>query len=277
MTATSPPALRPLPPPARRRYGLGGILLSEWTKMRSVRSSVWTLVITVVIGIGLGAIVTTARASRFSTRSVAAQLAFDPTRSSLSGLLFAQLAIGVLGVLVVSAEYSTGTIRDSFAAVPRRSWVLAAKVAVFGVITLAVGEVVSFGSFLMGQRILLGETPTASLSDPSALRAVFGGGLYLLALGLVALGIATIIRHTPTAISAFVGILLILPIIASVLPSSYANDIGRFLPANIGTAMISVHHPGNGAFNPWAGFGLLCAYAVVVLVVGGVLLVRRDA
>jgi ABC-2 type transport system permease protein len=266
--------LAPLPP---GRYGFWGIVRSEWTKLRSVRSTLWTLFITVFIGVGLGAIVTSARASRFSSRSVAAQLTFDPTRSSLSGLLFAQLAIGVLGVLVVSAEYSTGTIRDSFAAVPRRSWLLAAKVAVFATITLVIGEVVSFSSFLIGQQILSGKTPTASLSDPSALRAIFGGGLYLFALGLIALGLATIIRHTPTAISAFVGILLILPILASVLPSSYADDIGRFLPADIGTVMISAHREGNGAFNPWVGFALLCGYAVTLLIVGGVLLVRRDA
>ena len=132
-------------------------------------------------------------------------------------------------------------------------------------------------SFLVGRQILSGKTPTASLSDPSALRAVFGGGLYLFALGLIALGIATIIRYTPTAISAFVGILLVVPIIASVLPTSYADDIGRFLPANIGTVMISAHHQRNGAFGPWVGFALLCGYAAAVLMVGGVLLVRRDA
>lgn len=267
-TLTSPPL---------GHYRFRGVLRSEWTKMRSVRSTLWTLFVTVFVGVGLGVIVTSARASRFSTRSVAAQLSFDPTRSSLSGLLFAQLAIGVLGVLIVSAEYSTGTIRDSFAAVPRRSWVIAAKVMVFGAITLVIGEVVSFVSFLIGQQILSGKTPTASLSDPSALRAVIGGGLYLFALGLIALGLATIIRHTPTAISAFVGILLILPIISSALPSSYAHDIGRFLPADIGTVMISAHHQGSGAFNPWVGFTLLCAYAVIILIVGGVLVIRRDA
>lgn len=277
MSTTAGPRPRSLPAPRKKRYGMRGVLASEWTKMRSVRSTMWTVFVTVFVGVGLGAVVTSARASRFSTRSIAAQLAFDPTRSSLSGLLFAQLAIGVLGVLAVSAEYSTGTIRDSLAAVPRRSWVLTAKAAVFGAIALVVGEVVSFASFLLGQQILSGKTPTASLSDPSALRAVFGGGLYLFALGLLALGIAAIIRHTPTAISTFVGILLILPIITSVLPSSYGDDIGRFLPADIGTVMISAHHQGSEAFNPWVGFALLCAYAVVILVIGGYLLVRRDA
>ena len=180
-------------------------------------------------------------------------------------------------MLVVSAEYSTGTIRDSFAAVPRRPLVLVAKAVVFGAIALAVGEVVSFASFVVGQQILSGKTPTSSLSDPSALRAVLGGGLYLFALGLIALGLSSIIRHTPSAISSFVGVLFILPILAAVLPTSYSQDISRFLPSSIGTVMISAHHQVGGAFNPWVGFALLCAYALVLLTTGAVLLVRRDA
>ena len=193
------------------------------------------------------------------------------------GLLFAQLAIGVLGVLVVSAEYSTGTIRATFSAAPRRPLVLMAKVAVFSVVSLLVGEVVSLVAFLVGQRLLSGKTPTASLSDPSVLRAVLSGGLYLFALGLLALGLATIVRHTAAAISTFVGLLLILPIIVAALPSSFSDDINRYLPANIGTVMLSSHYHGADPFGPWTSFGLLCGYAVVALIVGGVLLVRRDA
>ena len=253
------------------------LLGSEWTKLTTVRSTVWTLLATAVVGIGLGAIVTSAQASRWSSRSLVARAAFDPTRSSLAGLLFAQLAIGVLGILVISAEYSTGTIRATFSAEPRRPLVLAAKVAVFGVVTLIVGEVVSFVAFLLGQRILSGKTPTATLSDPGVLRAVVSGGLYLLALGLLALGLASIIRVTAAAISTFVGILFILPIIADVLPSSFTSDIGRFLPANIGTVMMSGHYHGTDPFGPWTSFALLCAYAAVLLVAGGVLLIRRDA
>ncbi len=258
-------------------FRFSGILGSEWTKLTTVQSTVWTLLATAVVGIGLGAIVTSAQASRWATRSLAAHANFDPTRSSLAGLLFAQLAIGVLGILVMSAEYSTGTIRATFAAVPRRPLVLAAKVVVFGSVTLVVGEIVSFVAFFIGQRILSGKTPSAALSDPGVLRAVLSGGLYLLALGLLALGLASIIRVTAAAISTFVGLLFILPIIADVLPSSFTSDIGRFLPANIGTVMMSARYHGTDPFGPWSSFGLLCAYAAVALFVGGVLLVRRDA
>lgn len=266
--------LGPIPP---GRYGFGGVVASEWTKLKSVRSTVWTLLVTAIVGVGLGAIVTSAQASRWSSRTFGEQAVFDPTRSSLAGLLFAQLAIGVLGVLVVSAEYSSGTIRATFSAAPRRPLILMAKIAVFSAVSLVVGEAVSFVAFLLGQRLLSGKTPTASLSDPSALRAVFGGGLYLFALGLLALGLATIIRHTAAAISSFVGVLLILPIIVAALPSSLSDDINRYLPANIGTVLLTAHYHGTDPFGPWTGFALLCGYAVVALIVGGVLLVRRDA
>ena len=259
------------------RYGFAEVLASEWTKLKSVRSTVWTLLVTAIVGVGLGAIVTSAQASRWSSRTLAAQASFDPTRSSLAGLLFAQLAIGVLGVLVVSAEYSTGTIRSTFSAAPRRPLVLMAKLAVFSVVTLVVGEAVSFIAFFIGQSLLSGKTPTAALSDASVLRAVISGGLYLFALGLLALGLATIVRHTAAAISTFVGLLLILPIIVAALPSSLSNDIGRYLPANIGTVMLTAHYHGTDPFGPWTGFSLLCGYAAVALVAGGVLLVRRDA
>jgi ABC-2 type transport system permease protein len=266
--------LGPIPP---GRYGFGGVLLSEWTKIKSVRSTVWTLLVTALVGVGLGAIVTSAQAARWSSRTLAEQVIFDPTRSSLAGLLFAQLAIGVLGVLVVSAEYSTGTIRATFSAAPRRPLVLMAKVAVFSAVSLVVGEAVSFTAFLLGQSLLSGKTPTASLSNATVLRAVIDGGLYLFALGLLALGLATIIRHTAAAISTFVGLLLILPIIVAALPSSFSDDINRYLPANIGTVMLTANYHGTDPFGPWTSFGLLCGYAVVALIVGGVLLVRRDA
>ena len=270
-TIPEPHASSGLMPPGR--YGLRGVLASEWTKLKSVRSTVWTLLVMALVGIGLGALITSAQASRWSTRSSAARMLFDPTRSSLTGLLFAQLAIGVLAVLVVSAEYSTGTIRATFGAAPRRPLVLVAKVAVFGAVALVVGQAVSFAAFLLGQHLLAGgNVPTASLSDPSVLRAVLSGGL-----GLLALGLATIIRHTAASISTFVGLLLILPIITDALPTSLDDDIGRFLPAEIGTVMLSAHYHGTDPFGPWTGFALLCGYAVLALVVGGILLVRRDA
>lgn len=278
MTATrSSPELQPLGPPPAGRYGLGGILGSEWTKLVTVRSTVWALVATAVAGVGIGALVTSAQAARFATRSRLAQLAFDPTRSSLAGMLLAQLAIGVLAVLLVSAEYGTGTVRSTFAAVPRRLYVLVAKAALFAAVAFVIGEVVSFVAFLIGQHILAGRAPTASLSDPTVVRAVVSGGLYLTALGLFALGLASVIRHTAGSISAFVGSLFVLPIIADVLPSSFAADVDRYLPADIGTVMLSANYHGSDPFGPWVSFAILCGYAAAALVAGGVLLVRRDA
>lgn len=253
------------------------VLSSEWTKLTSVRSTVWTLLATAVAGVGISAIVTSAQASRFDTRSAAARATFDPTHSSLTGILFAQLAIGVLAILVISTEYSTGTIRATLAAVPRRPYVLAAKAILFAAVAFLAGEAVSLFAFVIGQAILSGHTPTASLSDPTVVRAVIGGGLYLTALGLFALGLATIIRHTAAAVSTFVAVLFILPGISDVLPSSFSSDVNRFLPADIGTVMFSAHYHGNDPYGPWTSFALLCAYAVALLVVGGAAMIRRDA
>ena len=155
-------------------------------------------------------------------------------------MLLAQLAIGVLGVLVVSAEYSTGTIRATFSAVPRRDrWCWWPRCSSSPWWPSWSARSSPSSPSCLGQHILSGKTPTASLSDPTVVRAVVSAGLYLTALGLLALGLATIIRHTAAAISTFVGLLFILPIIADVLPSSFANDVDRFVPADIGTRMMT--------------------------------------
>ena len=281
MSAPAPVAGRAAPPPGHfalppGRYGLGGVLAAEWTKLRTVRSTLWTLGVTVVLGIGLGAVATATTAARWRTMSFVEHLTFDPARVSLTGILLAQLAVGILGVLVVSAEYGTGTIRATFAAVPRRPLVLVAKAAVFGTVALVVGEVVSFAAFLLGQALLTAPAPHTTLGAPGVTRAVVGAGLYLTVLGLLALGLAAIIRHTAGAISAFVGILLILPLIVAALPSSIGGPIGRYLPANIGVVLLSVR-PQDGSFPAWGGLGILCGYAAAALVVGGVVLTRRDA
>jgi ABC-2 type transport system permease protein len=276
-TATADPVVtstKVLPP---GRYGLSGLLRSEWTKLRTVRSTMWTLGITVVVGIGISVLATAETRAHWATMSPGNRLSFDPTSTSLTALLFCQLAIGVLGVLVMSSEYGTGTIRATFSAAPRRPLVLVAKVAVFGVVTVVVAEVVAFASFLVGQALLSAPATHASLSTPGALRAVVGTGLYLGVIGLFALGLATIIRHTAGAISAFVGILLVLPIIVQALPNSIQDDVQRFLPLHIGGTMRTVVSPGLHAFAPWTGFFVLCGYAAAALVLGGILLVRRDA
>jgi ABC-type transport system involved in multi-copper enzyme maturation permease subunit len=237
----------------------------------------WTLGITVVVGIGISALATAETRAHWATMSLGDRMSFDPTSTSLTALLFCQLAIGVLGVLVMSAEYGTGTIRATFSVAPKRPLVLLAKMAVFGAVALVVAEIVAFLSFLVGQALLSAPATHASLSTPGALRAVVGTGLYLAVIGLFALGLATIIRHTAGAISAFVGLLLVLPIIVQALPNSLQEDIRRFLPLRIGTVMMSVNNGDAHSFSPWTGFLVLCVYALVVLVIGGIILVRRDA
>jgi ABC-2 type transport system permease protein len=275
---TASSALPTLPP---GRYRLSGALLAEWTKIRTVRSTAWCLLATVVTGIGIGILASASEASRWRNGDVIDKLLFDPTSVSLTGLLFGQLAVSVLGVLTISAEYGTGSIRATLAAIPRRPVVLGAKAAVFGVVAFVVSEAVSFTAFFVGQAIMSGSAPTATLSDHIVLRAVIGGGLFLTVLGLFALGLATIIRHTAGSISTFVAILLILPLVDAAFPASIGHPIGRYLPATIGSAMTSTTSRGQHAdflpaFPFWHGFAVLCAYALGALLIGGVLMVRRD-
>lgn len=274
--ATQTPMKRDKSLPAGH-YGISGLLRSEWTKLRSVRSTVWTLGITIVLGIGVSILATAETRAHWLT-SPGSHFGFDPISTSLIGVIIGQFAIGILGVLVMSAEYGTGTIRATLSAAPRRPLMLVAKVIVFGAVALIVAEIVSFLAFFIGQALLTAPVPHATLSSSGALRAVVGSGLYVTVLGLVSLGLATIIRHTAGAISAFVGILLVLPLIIQALPNSLAFDVRRFLPDRIGAEMIN--GPANGfpgAFSPWIGLLILSGYAVALLVIGGVLLVRRDA
>ena len=256
-------------------YRFSGLLRSEWTKLRTVRSTMWTLAITVVLGIGLSALLTAITRDHWAAMSLSDRASFDATQTSLVGLIFGQFTIGVLGVLILSAEYGTGTIRATFAAAPRRPGVLAAKALVFGTVSLLVAEAVAFAAYLLGQALLTSPATHTTLASPAALRAVVASGLYLCVLGLLALGLAAIIRHTAGAITAFAGILLVLPLIIGALPNSVANAVNRFLPAQIGQSLVSLHSAPH-AFSPWYGFLLLCGYAAIALMTGGILLVRRD-
>jgi ABC-2 type transport system permease protein len=265
--------------PVNRHLRVSSVVRSEWIKMRTVRSTMWSLVAMAVITIGVAAIATTTISGHWSSMSLSDRANFDPTSFSLNGLLFSQLVIGVLGVLVMSAEYGTGTIRSTLAAVPRRPMVLATKAAVFAAVALVVGEVLSFCAFLLGQALVKSPVPHATLSQPGVLRAVAGGGLVIAVLGLFALGLATIIRHTAGAITAYVGTLLVLPLIIAALPSSISNPIAKYLPLHIGETMTSVHNTigQTPALSPWVGLAVLCGYAVGALAIGGALMVKRDA
>jgi ABC-2 type transport system permease protein len=153
--------------------------------------------------------------------------------------------------------------------------VLAAKVLVFAAVTLVIAELATFASFFVGQALLTAPAPHATLSSPGALRAVSGAGLFLCVVGLLALGIAVLVQHTAGAISSYVGVILVLPIVVSALPGSLQYQIERLLPLETGSAMIN--NPAPGAFGPWAGFFILCGYTVLILALGTASLVRRDA
>jgi glucan phosphoethanolaminetransferase (alkaline phosphatase superfamily) len=204
------------------------------------------------------------------------RLAFDPVSTSLGGTLFAQFAVGVIGVLFITGEYSSGSIRTTFAATPRRIQVVVAKLAVLISVTAVVAEVVVFVAFLMGQRIYEGVVPTASLNSGAVLRSVILGGVYLTILATLGFGLGLILRQQSAAISVFTSLLLIVPIIVFVLPQSWQDSVSRYEPSSLGHAMMSATALPN-MFGSWTATLVLLGYVAVVLVAGASLLVRRDA
>jgi hypothetical protein len=255
---------------------LAPALRSEATKLRSVRSTVWTLVVTVVATVGIGTLLSVARVSRWDQLSLRERLTIDPTAISLRGVFLAQLAIGVLGVLVVSAEYSTGMIRTTLAAVPHRRTLLLAKALVFTVVAYVVSTVAAFVAFFAGQSVLAGKHADVALSDPGVLRAVLGAGAYLTLIGLLGLALATLLRRTAGAIATLFGLVLVLPALVDALPSPWNTDVGKLLPINAGRAMFTVHHNGD-LLSPAGGLVALAVTVAVVLVVALVAFERRDA
>ncbi len=249
---------------------------SEWTKLRSVRSTMWSLLVTVTITVGLGALFCAARVSRWDRLDPGELRNLDPTRFSLNGLFLAQLAIGVLGVLVMSSEYATGQIRATLGAMPQRRTMLAAKTVVFGIAVLAVGLVACGAAFGIGQLIFHSKHAGASLHDPGVLRAVVGGAFYLVAIGTLGLALGAILRRTAGAIATLVGLLLVVPILVNFLPSHWNDDINKYLPGQAGGSIFRVVAD-RAALSPWAGFAVLCGYVVVALVAGAMFLNRRDA
>jgi ABC-2 type transport system permease protein len=249
------------------------VLRSEWTKLRSVRSTYWTMLFAVAVTIGVSVIVCVKWAHDIR-HSPGDKL--DPTLASLNGVFLAQVAVGTLGVLVISSEYGTGMIRATFGAVPRRRVVLAAKGLVFTALTLVVGEILSFAAFGIGQAILHGAHAGASLGQPQVLRAVVGGGLYLAAVGLLGFGLGALIRHTAGALSAFFGVLFALSALADLLPESWRNDLMPYMPANAGTQIFAVDRV-HDSLAPWMGLGVLGLYAAAAIIAATVLVTRRDA
>jgi ABC-2 type transport system permease protein len=261
---------------AFRAATFGDVLRSEWTKLRSVRSTFWALTVTVVLGVALGAVISAAAARSYARFSVSQKLSWDPTGVSGAGMFIAQLAIAVLGVLCISSEYSSGMIRTSLIAVPKRGRVLAAKSLAFAGVTLAVGEVTNFVAFFVGQALISGHAPHAALGDPGVARAVAGGGLYLAALAVLSVAAGALLRHAAAAIAAMIAVLYVLPGITQALPDSWRNPVTEFWPTQAGSQITSVYHSAH-TLQPWPGFGVMCLFVAIVYAIAWTLLDRRDA
>ena len=254
-----------------------GAVRSEWTKLRTLRSTIWTILVTLALGAGFGALLSFAGARNYATLTPAEQASFDPTATSLAGHVMAQLAVAVLGVLIITSEYATGMIRTSLTAVPRRARLLAAKAVVLTVVALAVSEVTEFGAFFAGQAVLAGKgVPHAGLGEPHVLRAVIGAGLYLAAVALLGVAVGTLVRATAGAIATMVAVTLLVPIFTPALPESWARVVGRFWPTMAGQRIMTVR-PDPDGFGPWTGFGLMCAAVGVVLGAAFLAFEARDA
>jgi ABC-2 type transport system permease protein len=277
-TTQTQPVLTALPP-VSGRAGFGGTLNSEFTKIRSVRSTWWTLIVLLAVSVGIGAAITGGTAANWSHMSPSDQASFDPTQASVAGLFYlGQLVIVVLGALTLTAEYSTGMIRTSLTAMPRRVVMYSSKVVVFAVVALVVTFVAAFISFYLGQSLLGSTHDTATLSQPNVLRAIVGSALYVTLCGLFAFAIAAILRHTAGTITTVIGILFVVPILAHLLPSTWYQDVERWLPDAAGRALsVTVGPQPAHLFSPWGQFTVFAVYTAVLLVVGAVIFRNRDA
>jgi ABC-2 type transport system permease protein len=251
------------------------VFRAEWTKLRTQPSAFWTLLSAVIVVVGFGIGYSLLRVAR-PPHGAAAMASFDPAAISLSGVQLAQIAVGVLGVLLITSEYATGLIRTTFAAVPRRLPVLWAKAGLLAATIAAVSVPAAFAAFAGGQSILARQHLSVQLSEPGATRAVIGSALYLAVIGLLGLGLGAVIRNAAGGIAALFGLLYGLPLAAGFLPGSMAADVSKFLPANAGQAVTSVH-PDPTMLQPWTGFGVLCLYAAVLLALSAARMRRGDA
>ena len=262
-------ATRHVPTPGG--YGMRQAVRSELTKLRSIRSTGRTLFATVV-----GTLLITVLATESFHHVGRGQLhGFDSTNQSMTGLALGSLTIGVLGVLAITGEYSSGTIRSSLAATPRRPLFLGAKVAVIGAISLVVGEILSFSCFFTGRAILSAHAPVASLGHPGVLRAVVFSGAFLALLGMFGLGLGVIVRNTAGAIAAYVGIVFLLPVLLQ--PLNAHGNPGRFGPLSILANSVAAVVRQTGQLSWSTGMLFMVLYCGVALGIGSLFLFRRDA
>ena len=276
-STTSPVQLTPLPPP--RHTGFGRLLQSEWTKLRSVRSTMWSLLLLVILTLGLTGLITGITSAQWHKLDITtrATILGDPVATILGASVeFGQLTIIVLGILVISSEYSTGAIRASLLAVPRRLPMLAAKAVTFTALIFVLAEVVCFAAFFLGSAILHSHVPV-SVSGPHVARAVIGGGLYLTVLGLFSMAIGGLIRHTAGSIAGVIAFVIVLEPLSTLIPGTWGDHIHDYLPTSAGRLVYQIR-PLHGQVLPaWGGFAVFCAWTAALLIAWAVTLKLRDA
>jgi ABC-2 type transport system permease protein len=252
--------------------GFGNVVRSEWTKLRSLRSSYLCLALTALCMLGLAATM----GARWAHQSGPLPDDFDASNVALSGTYLAEVIVAAVAVMMLGSEYATGMIRLTFTAVPQRRVVLLAKAIVLTVSTVLVGELLSLVSFLTAQAFFEHKHAGVGLGDPGAARSVVGAGLFLGAIALLAFGLAGIIRHTAGALTAFFGVVFALNPLVDLLPTWLRNDLINYLPLNAGN-QVFVTQPGAEALGPWAGLGVLASYAVISFAMALLLVDHRDA
>jgi ABC-2 type transport system permease protein len=262
--------------PVRRavpgRYRFTDVARMEWVKLRTLRSTGW---MTLILAAGMIGVAVLVLANLHYTG--ASRASVDPTEEGFAGLALGQLVLAVAGVLMITSDFSSGMIRATLAAAPRRRWLLAAKALVLGLASLVAGEILAFAAFFAGRAALASPVPHPTLGQPGVLRAVIMAGAYLCVMGLIGLGIGAIIRHTAAAITTAIAVIFVLPLIFLALPTGPRNAVEKFLPEMIAQNSLTAVKPVAASLTPWAGLGVLGLYAAVLLVAGGWLLARRDA
>ena len=251
-----------------------GVLRSEARKLGTVRSTFWILLAAMGFNVVTAALLGLLLPGHLSAHQKAT---IDSVRLSLGGLHLSQIAVGLLGVLAVTSEYSSGMIRATLAAVPQRRLLLTAKALVLTATVAATGIAACLAAYLVFQAFLpAGDAMRTTLTDPGVLRAVTGAGLYLTVLGLLGFGLGTVLRSSAGAVAALFGVLFVPTLLVALLPSSWQDTIGPYLPMNAGDAIYIVR-PEAHTLQPWTGFGVFCLYAAAALAAGFVLISRRDA
>ena len=253
------------------------VVLSEWTKLWSLRSTRWVLLVSFIAMAAPGPIISAVQMGRWAHLTLHDRVTFDSIDAGVGGWHLAQLGIGVLGELIISGEYSTGMIRSSLMAVPRRLPVLAAKVLVYAGVTLVLMLIATLISYFVTQAIVTEHHIQHGISAPGALRVVIGNILFLTVLGTMCVGLGAWVRNSAGGIAAFVGLIFVLSGLIDILPANIGNAVMPYLPLNAGTGVATHHFDNSHHLSPWGGFALFCGYALIILLGAAITLMRRDA